>query len=183
MRDPQQHVGGGGRRLDRAPNTGVADKRLLAIESEFSSALRMLSRDGNVLSAVAREAWNSGDLRILTKNDPARATGAHISVIGHISGGTAAPVDHHRQAQWFRQSVPLLADELLEVGTPVSYAAECTNILHFYARVLVIRAREKGRRRQYTGIPDMVLLLHPGQSRGQVTSRCAWTARVLTSVA
>jgi hypothetical protein len=42
-------------------------------------------RDGNVLSAVIRQAWESGDLRILTKNDPARATGAHISIIGHIS--------------------------------------------------------------------------------------------------
>jgi hypothetical protein len=63
----------------------VADKRLLPIESEFSSTLRMLGRDGNVLSAVIREAWDSGDLRILTKNEPARATGAHISLIGHIS--------------------------------------------------------------------------------------------------
>jgi len=75
------------RQADRAPDPGVADKRRLVIESEFSSTLRMLGRDGNVLSAVIREAWDSGDLRILTKNDPACATGAHISIIGHISAG------------------------------------------------------------------------------------------------
>ena len=49
--------------------------------------LRMLSRDGNVLGAVIRQVWESGDLRVLTKHDPARATGAHISIIGHISAG------------------------------------------------------------------------------------------------
>src|SRR5688572_22566694 len=73
------------RRSERPPDPGVADKRLLVIESEFSSPLRMLTRDGNILSPVGREAWDSGDLRILTKNEPARATGAHISIVGHIS--------------------------------------------------------------------------------------------------
>jgi hypothetical protein len=75
------------RRREKTSDPGVADKRLLAIESEFSSTLRMLGRDGNVLSAVAREAYDSGDLRIITKNEPARATGAHISIVGHISAG------------------------------------------------------------------------------------------------
>jgi hypothetical protein len=64
---------------------GVADKRLLVIESEFAAPLRMMSRDGNVLSATIRQAWDSGDLRILTKNSPAVATDAHISIIGHVS--------------------------------------------------------------------------------------------------
>lgn len=47
--------------------------------------LRVLAREGNTLSAVIRNAWDTGDLRILTKNSPARATGAHISIIGHIT--------------------------------------------------------------------------------------------------
>jgi hypothetical protein len=64
---------------------GVNDKRLLVRESEFASVLRVMGRQGNVLSAVLREAWDTGDLRILTRNDPARASGAHISVIGHIT--------------------------------------------------------------------------------------------------
>src|SRR5262249_53469023 len=40
---------------------------------------------GNILSAVLRQAWESGELGTLTKNNPTRATGAHISVIGHIT--------------------------------------------------------------------------------------------------
>jgi hypothetical protein len=66
-------------------DNGVDDKRLLVLESEFATVLRVMGRQGNVLSAVLRQAWDSGDLRILTRNDPARATGAHISVIGHIT--------------------------------------------------------------------------------------------------
>ena len=64
---------------------GVEDKRLLVIEPEFASTLRVLGRDGNTLSAVLRNAWDSGNLRILTKNSPAVATDAHISLIAHIT--------------------------------------------------------------------------------------------------
>lgn len=64
---------------------GVEDKRLLVLESEFASTLRVLKRDGNTLSATIRNAWDTGDLSTLTKNNPARATGAHISIIGHIT--------------------------------------------------------------------------------------------------
>jgi hypothetical protein len=68
-----------------ANHDGVDDKRLLVRESEFASVLRVMGRQGNVLSAVLREAWDTGDLRILTRNDPAKASDAHISVIGHIT--------------------------------------------------------------------------------------------------
>lgn len=64
---------------------GVEDKRLLVVEGEFASTLRVMGRDGNTLSAVIRNAWDSGDLRVLAKNSPAKATGAHISIIGHIT--------------------------------------------------------------------------------------------------
>jgi hypothetical protein len=64
---------------------GVPDKRLLVTEFEFASPLRMIRREGNVLSAVIRHAWDRGDLATLTKNSPARATNAHISIIGHIT--------------------------------------------------------------------------------------------------
>jgi len=64
---------------------GVLDKRLLAVETEFANTLRVLERDGNTLSAILRNAWDSGDLRILTKNSPGKSTGAHISIIGHIT--------------------------------------------------------------------------------------------------
>jgi len=64
---------------------GIDDKRLLVLESEFAQTLRILGRDGNILSPVIRNAWDSGDLQTLTKNSPAKATGAHICIIGHIT--------------------------------------------------------------------------------------------------
>jgi hypothetical protein len=70
---------------DVVTDPGVTDKRLLVIEQEFASALRVLGRDGNTLSAVIRCAWDTGELRKMTKNSPARATGAHISAVGHIT--------------------------------------------------------------------------------------------------
>lgn len=64
---------------------GVKDKRLLAVEPEFAQVLKSMSRDGNILSAVIRSAWDSGSLSTLTKNSPVKATGAHISIIGHVT--------------------------------------------------------------------------------------------------
>ena len=65
---------------------GVKDKRLLVMESELASPIARMQRDGNSLSAVIREAWDSGTLRVMTKNSPAQATGAHVSIIGHVTG-------------------------------------------------------------------------------------------------
>ena len=64
---------------------GVTDKRLQVIESEFASTLRVMERDGNTLSALIRQSWDKGNLRTLTKNSAAVATGAHVSIIGHIT--------------------------------------------------------------------------------------------------
>jgi hypothetical protein len=64
---------------------GVEDRRLTIVETEFASTLRILRREGNTLSATLRQAWDTGDLRTLTKNSPAKATGAHISILGHIT--------------------------------------------------------------------------------------------------
>ena len=64
---------------------GVDDKRLLVVEREFAQVLRQTARAGNVLSATIRTAWDSGNLRILTRNDPITATGAHICIVGHIT--------------------------------------------------------------------------------------------------
>jgi hypothetical protein len=64
---------------------GVEDKRLLVVEPEFAAVLRIMEREGNTLSATARQAWDSGNLRILTKNSPAKSSDAHVSIIGHIT--------------------------------------------------------------------------------------------------
>ena len=64
---------------------GVDDKRLLVLEEEFASTLRVMGREGNTLSPVIRRAWDDGNLSSLVKNSPCRASGALISIIGHIT--------------------------------------------------------------------------------------------------
>jgi hypothetical protein len=64
---------------------GVSDKRLFVGEGEFARVLQVMSRADNTLSAVIRNAWDKGHLRTLTKNSPAKASGAHISIVGHIT--------------------------------------------------------------------------------------------------
>jgi hypothetical protein len=64
---------------------GVADKRLFIRETEFGNVLRVLQRTGNTLSPVIRQGWDTGNLAILTKNNPIKATNAHISISGHIT--------------------------------------------------------------------------------------------------
>jgi hypothetical protein len=64
---------------------GVDDKRLLCVEEEFSQALKVMSREGNILSPNIRAAWDGSRLAPMTKNSPIQATGAHISIIGHIT--------------------------------------------------------------------------------------------------
>lgn len=70
---------------DVIDDCGVDDKRLLVQESEFASALRALPRRGNTLSPVARLAWDGRTLRSLTKHSPACSTGAHITIVAHIT--------------------------------------------------------------------------------------------------
>jgi hypothetical protein len=66
-------------------DSGITDKRLLLFESEFASVLKVMGRDGSTLSATIRQAFDTGNLRIINKNSPAKATGAHISIVGHIT--------------------------------------------------------------------------------------------------
>ena len=64
---------------------GADDKRLMVVESEFASVLSVSGRDGSTLSEVLRNAWDSGNIQTVTKNNSLRATEAHISIIGHIT--------------------------------------------------------------------------------------------------
>jgi hypothetical protein len=85
VRDPAPKKGTGAEHKRAGIEKAMVDKRLMVIQSEFASALRIQRREGNVLSPILRQAWDSGKLRILTKNSPAETTGAHVSVIGHIT--------------------------------------------------------------------------------------------------
>jgi hypothetical protein len=64
---------------------GVKDKRVLLIEEEFSQTLRTMAREGNILSAILRQAWDTGNLRPLTKTSPVKVTGAHVAIIAHVT--------------------------------------------------------------------------------------------------
>ena len=64
---------------------GVTDKRLLVCETEFGNAFAVMNRDSNTLSPVLRLCWDTGNLRTMAKHSPAVATGAHVSIIGHIT--------------------------------------------------------------------------------------------------
>lgn len=64
----------------------IRDKRLLVVQSEFASVLRVMERDGNNLSPLLRDAFDGLDiLRTMVKRNPQTATGALISLIGHIT--------------------------------------------------------------------------------------------------
>jgi len=73
LRDPQ------------GQDPGNPDKRLLVVEPEFASLLKAASREISTLSPTLRSAWDGRPLAVLTRTAPARATGAHVSIIGHIT--------------------------------------------------------------------------------------------------
>ena len=64
---------------------GIEDKRVLVVEPEFASTLRVLAREGNTLSPNIRNAWDTGRLQSMTKNTPAKAMNSHISILAHIT--------------------------------------------------------------------------------------------------
>jgi hypothetical protein len=64
---------------------GIEDKRAMVIEQEFVGVLKQTERHGNTLSAIVRQAWETGHIQTMTKNSPAKTTNAHISIIGHIT--------------------------------------------------------------------------------------------------
>jgi hypothetical protein len=82
----------------RDPTTsdpGIPDRRLVAFEAEFASALKACSRDNSTLSATLRSAWDGRPLQLMTRTAPARSTDAHVTVVGHI---TAAELRYHLTA-------------------------------------------------------------------------------------
>ncbi|MGH3180450.1 MAG: hypothetical protein ACRDOE_00855 [Streptosporangiaceae bacterium] len=77
----------------RDPNgtdPGTPDPRLLVVEPEFVTVLKATGRDVSTLSPVLRAAWDGRPLALLTRTAPARASAAHIAVIGHITSAELA---------------------------------------------------------------------------------------------
>jgi hypothetical protein len=77
-------------RRTKDPDTGEweeeeVEKRLYVVEEEFSKVLAQIRREGNILSQVLRESYDSGNLGVLTRGSPLQAVGAHIAITGHIT--------------------------------------------------------------------------------------------------
>jgi hypothetical protein len=80
---------------DQQPAT---DRRLLALSEEFASVLHTVRRAKGRLSPLLRSAWDSGNLRSLDGREPIQATGAHISLIAHITQRELAQLLHPTEA-------------------------------------------------------------------------------------
>ncbi len=55
------------------------------LEQEFAQVLKVLSREGNTLSPIVRQAWDGDTLQTMVRNNPLRASAAHIGIVGHIT--------------------------------------------------------------------------------------------------
>ena len=60
------------------------DKRLLVIETEFTSVMARSKREGSTLAAVQRQAWDGRGLSVLNRQH-LKASRSHIAIIGHIT--------------------------------------------------------------------------------------------------
>ena len=65
----------------------VNDKRLLVVQSEFASVLKVMERPGNTLSPVIRDLWDCLEvIQTLTrKKNKLYTTNPHLSIIAHIT--------------------------------------------------------------------------------------------------
>ena len=82
---PQLAGVGDGKFREVEVDPGVFDKRALWVETEFGSVLAHFRREGNILNAFLRQAFDGQKLGACTKKDPSRATNPHVSLIGHIT--------------------------------------------------------------------------------------------------
>ena len=90
---------------------GHTDQRLLVIEPEFAGVLRAASREISTLSPTLRSGWDGRPLAILTRTAPARASTAHITLIGRHTPRRAPPL-HHQPRTRQRLPQPGAADRL-----------------------------------------------------------------------
>jgi hypothetical protein len=71
--------------VEEIVDAGVSDKRLCVVETEFAQVFRVLQREGNTLSIALRTLWDFGVAGGMTKKDPTRVTGGHLTTIGHCT--------------------------------------------------------------------------------------------------
>ena len=162
---------------DQDPPT---DRRLLAVSEEFAAILHTLSRAKGHLSPLLRSAWDSGHLRILDGRRPLQATGAHISLIAHITQRELAqhlhPTDAHngfanrclwtcvQRSQCLPDGGSLSARELSAV------ASELRRALDWAGSADILFERDNAARELWQDCYAVLSQVHPGLYGG-ATSR------------
>jgi len=64
---------------------GILDKRLFVLDEELAAALNSTKRGGNTLSTTLRCLWDHGNSAPLTKLNRISTTGAHVTLLTHIT--------------------------------------------------------------------------------------------------
>jgi hypothetical protein len=62
-----------------------SERRLLALSEEFATVLYNVKRGNGHLSPLLRCAWDNGNLPTLDLHHALRVTGAHFSLIAHVT--------------------------------------------------------------------------------------------------
>ena len=146
---------------------GVDDKRLFILTEELSSALQAMSREGNTLSSIVRQIFDSGNLEPLTKSSKIKATGAHIGVLGHITiyelNGLLQESEIHNglinRFLWFcsrRQKVCTFPEPISDMDI-LNFQEEIKDIVRFSSKVGEIRHSRASRElweEFYPGLSD-----------------------------
>ena len=157
VRDPveKDYVDDNGEMQTKTTSEGVEDKRLLVQESEFASVLKVAGREGNTLSAILRSFWDSGTAQTMTKKDPARATGAHISIVGHITrdelrrelSSTESGNGFGNRFMWFfvRRSKELPEGGNLDENTLSSLVYRLKKIIEFASDATLLKRDDQAR--------------------------------------
>jgi hypothetical protein len=70
----------------------------LLVETEFASVLKRGDRQGSTLTELLRQMWEDHRAGTMTRTDPLKVSGVHVSVIGHVT-----PADLHALAS--RESI------------------------------------------------------------------------------
>lgn len=127
----------GSLRRDDDPDAPPRDPRMVVVESEFTSVLRVAARDGSTLSHVLRDAWDGTTLQNHTKSLRIRVpAGSMVGLIGHVTADELrAELTRTDAASGFgnrfllaavrrARSLPLpISLDLRELGTDVRAAA------------------------------------------------------------
>ena len=170
---------------EEGEETPPKDKRLLLMESEFGSVLRVMQREGSTVSALIRNAWDTGTLRNLANKNrdksgkALRATDTHVSLIGHITKAELSKLLDENDSSngfanrflWVHSSrTKLLPDggeiQSVDFSTEIKMLKQAVQLAHQRGQM----KRTPEARDYWHAIYPTLTQDHPGRW-GQVTSR------------